>query len=152
MTTRRFAVIGVWLAGVALVSTYAGATWRADGPAAPEPAPYLEGLDFEETRPLSVPILADGAVTGYVVAQFVFTADARTLKQLTVTPHAFVVDEALRAIYANDKANFAKLQRVDLDAMLATIRTRVNARFGGDLVKDVLIKDFNYVRADQLRG
>lgn len=145
-------LVGAWLSAVTLGSAYLGATWTTSGPAVAEAQPYLEGLDFEETKAINVPILADGAVAGYVVAQFVFTADAKTLKGLTVTPHAFVQDEALRAIYANDQINFAKLQRMDLDALRLRIRERVNARFGGDLVKDVLVKEFNYVRIDQLRG
>ena len=62
------------------------------------------------------------------------------------------LDEALRAIYSNGKVDFSRLERVDIDALLKTVKTGVNARLGGELVKDVLVKEFNYVRKDQLRG
>lgn len=148
----RLLLLGIWICAVTLASSHVAVLWRAGTPQAPADTPFLEGLDYEETNPISVPILANGSVQGYVVAQFVFTADAHTLRQLTVRPHAFISDEAIRAIYTNAKTDFAKLERVDIDALLKTVKANVNARFGGDLVKDVLVKDINYIRKDQLRS
>lgn len=152
MTMTRLLLLGIWICGVTLASSHVAVLWKAGTPAAPAETPFLEGLDYEETTPISVPILANGAVQGYVVAQFVFTADAHTLRQLTVRPHAFISDEAIRAIYANARTDFSKLERVDIDALLKIVKANVNARFGGDLVKDVLVKDFNYIRRDQMKG
>jgi len=151
MTTARLLVLGAWICGVTLVSGHMALTWRAETPPAAE-TPFFEGLEYEETALIHVPIIANGDVQGYVAAQFVFTADARTLRQMTVKPHAYVRDEALRAIYSNGKVDFSRLERVDIDALLKTVKTGVNARLGGELVKDVLVKEFNYVRKDQLRG
>ncbi|TCR63658.1 hypothetical protein [Bosea sp. BK604] len=152
MTMPRLLLLGLWICGVTLASSHLAVLWRGGAPPAPAETPFLEGLDYEETSAISVPILANGIVQGYVVAQFVFTADAHTLRQVTVRPHAFINDEAIRAIYSNSKIDFAKLERVDIDALLKTVKANVNARFGGDLIKDVLVKDFNYIRKDQLRS
>ncbi|AMJ62652.1 hypothetical protein [Bosea sp. PAMC 26642] len=151
MTTARLLMLGVWVCGVTLVSGHLALTWRAEA-TPPTETPFLEGIDYEETAILHVPILADGQVQGYVAAQFVFTADARTLRQMTVQPHPYVRDEALRAIYSNAKVDFSRLERVDIDALLKSVRTNVNARFGGDLIKEILVKEFNYVRKEQLRS
>jgi len=69
-----------------------------------------------------------------------------------VKPHPYVRDEALRAIYSNTTVDFSRLERVDIDALLKAVKTNVNGRLGGELIKDVLVKEFNYVRKDQLRG
>ena len=151
MTTAQLLVLGAWVCGVTLVSGHMALTWRAETPPAAE-TPFFEGLEYEETALIHVPIIANGDVQGYVAAQFVFTADARTLRQMTVKPHAYVRDGALRAIYSNGKVDFSRLERVDIDALLKTVKTGVNARLGGELVKDMLVKEFNYVRKDQLRG
>ncbi|MDP3256837.1 MAG: hypothetical protein Q8S58_13020 [Bosea sp. (in: a-proteobacteria)] len=151
MTTARLLVLGAWVCGVTLLSGHLALTWRAETPPAAE-TPFFEGLEYEETALIHVPIIANGEVQGYVAAQFVFTADARTLRQMTVKPHPYVRDEALRAIYSNGNVDFSRLERVDIDALLKTVKTGVNARLGGELVKDVLVKEFNYVRKDQLRG
>ena len=151
MTTTRLLVLGAWVCGVTLLSGHIALTWRAETPPAAE-TPFFEGLEYEETALIHVPIIANGEVQGYVAAQFVFTADAHTLRQMTVKPHAYVRDEALRAIYSNSKVDFSRLERVDIDALLKTVKTGVNTRLGGELVKDVLVKEFNFVRKDQLRG
>lgn len=150
MTTVRLLMLGVWVCAVTLASGHIALTWRAETQP-PAETPFLEGIDYEETAMLHVPILADGQVQGYVAAQFVFTADAHTLRQMTVKPHPYVRDEALRAIYSNGTIDFARLERVDLDALVKTVKTNVNARLGGDLIKDVLVKEFNYVHKEQLR-
>lgn len=151
MTTARLLVLGAWVCGVTLLSGHLALTWRAETPPAAE-TPFFEGLEYEETALIHVPIIANGEVQGYVAAQFVFTADAHTLRQMTVKPHAYVRDEALRAIYSNSKVDFSRLERVDIDALLKTVKTGVNTRLGGELVKDVLVKELNFVRKDQLRG
>jgi len=151
MTTARLLVLGVWICGVTLLSGHLALTWRAEKPPAAE-ASFFEGLEYEETPLIHVPIISDGQVQGYVAAQFVFTADARTLRQMSVKPHPYVRDEALRAIYSNTKVDFSRLERVDIDALLKSVKSGVNARLGGELIKDVLVKEFNYVRKDQLRS
>ncbi|MDR6869125.1 hypothetical protein J2Y55_000118 [Bosea sp. BE125] len=151
MTTARLFLLGAWVCGVTLISGHLALTWRAERAPATE-TPFFEGLEYEETSLIHVPILAGGEVKGYVAAQFVFTADAHTLRQMTVKPHPFVRDEALRAIYSNTQIDFSRLERVDIDALLKSVKTNVNSRLGGELIKDVLVKEFNYVRREQLRS
>ncbi len=52
-----------------------------------------------KTHMVSVPILTDGQVLGYVVTRMQFTADVDQLKASTVQPEAFVADEAFKIIY-----------------------------------------------------
>lgn len=151
MTPIRMLILGGWVCGVTLLSGHLALTWRAEKPA-PAETPFFEGLEYEETAMIHVPIIAKGDVQGYVAAQFVFTADAHTLRQMTVKPNAYLREEAIKAIYSNAKLDFTRLERIDLDALLATIKTKVNARLGGELIKDVLVKDLNFIRRDQLRS
>ena len=53
----------------------------ASGPAPPaeaEPEKLYGGLETVRTRMISVPVIRSGAIQGYVLAQFSFTADAET--------------------------------------------------------------------------
>ena len=72
----------------------------------------LEGLVYEKTKVINVPMIAEGSVQGYIVAQLVFTADAKVLRQLPVPPEAFVVDEAFRSIYGDQKTRFQESRPV----------------------------------------
>ena len=50
-----------------------------------------------KTRMVSVPIMADGQVLGYVVTRLQFSADYRRLKPARCSRKPFVADEAFQA-------------------------------------------------------
>jgi hypothetical protein len=126
------------------------AYWKENGRLLPKEE-YLAGLQYQKTRALSVPMVENGGVQGYIVARFVYTVEARTMHQLTVPPEPFVVDEAFRRIYADDRLDFRKLARYDLSILTAAIKQSVNERMHADIVQDVLVEDFNYVSRDEFQ-
>jgi hypothetical protein len=70
---------------------------------------------------------------------------------LPVPPEAFIVDEAFRNIYGDEKIDFKNLSRYDLAHFAQTVREHVNRRLQVDVLQDVLVQDFNYVSKDQIR-
>ena len=136
-------VIGVWAAMVALIASYSVAQWKAEVKPSEE-KPYVEGLEYRKLEPLTVPMIADGMVQGYVLARLVFTADAGALRQLKVEPEPFVADEAFREIYNNGRIEFGKLAKYNLDQIVAHIKENANKRLGPDFVQDILIEEINY--------
>jgi hypothetical protein len=90
-------------------------------------------------------MIENGSVQGYIITQFVYTVDARIMQQLQVPPDPFVVDEAFRKIYADERLDFRNLARYDLSILTTGIKQRVNERMQADIVQDVLLEDFNYV-------
>lgn len=135
---------GVWVCVVTLAAVYFAAT-SAGGAAASADKPPLHGLDYVKTRQISVPRIADGEIQGYVVARFVFTIDAEMKRDLPVPPEVFVVDEAFRAIYGDEKIDFANVQKTDLSFLTTGITEGVNARLQPGLIQETLIEQFNYV-------
>jgi hypothetical protein len=151
MQIVRLLLAGVWACIVTVGVSLALSYWKESHAAlAPKPD-YGGGLVYEKTRVINVPMIAEGSVQGYIVAQFVFTADATALRQLPVPPEAFVVDEAFRNIYSDEKFDFKNLSRYDLTHLTRTVRERVNKRLQTDVLQEVLVQDFNYVSKDQIR-
>src|SRR5262249_5638165 len=151
----RMVLAGLWVCILTAGASYAVAYWKergsVSGSLAPAKEEYIEGLQYQKTRALSVPMVENGNVQGYVVARFVYTVDARTLNQLTVPPEPFVVDEAFRRIYADERLDFRKLARYDLSILTAPIKQRVNERMHADIVQDVMVEDFNYVQKEEFQ-
>jgi hypothetical protein len=141
---KKLLLGGIWVCAVTSASVYF-ASWNAGTASAPAEEAYLQGLDYVKTRQITVPRIAEGKIQGYVIARFVFTVDAQALRQLAVPPEVFVVDEAFRAIYGEDKLDFADLRKVDLSGLAAMIATKVNDRVQPELVKEVLVEQFDYV-------
>jgi hypothetical protein len=146
-------LLGIWLCGVTLGAAYGIMTWQKQQRAAAEAvkteAPVLEQM---QTKVINVPIIADGAVQGYVLAQFTFTVEANKLKELSTKPDLILVDEAFKLIYAGEAVDFRRLRRADVDALSKILLANVNKRFGQALVHDVLVQQLNYLPRDQLRG
>ena len=147
----RLLAIGLWACIVATGSSYAAGYWLARHGKVAGSDETFQGLEYKKTRTINVPVIAQGAVQGYVVAQFVYTIDSKVLKTLSVPPEAFILDEAFRMIYAEEKLDFRKLGKIDLGRMTQQLVERVDARVKGGVVKDILIQDFNYVGKDELR-
>ena len=146
----RAAVFGVWIGAVALgASTGAGVI--ASAPRADKPAASATTLESRKTRSLQAPVLSHGVVQGYLVAQFVYTGDAAALKALPVAPDAFLLDEALRYLYARGEADLSDISRIKVDELTGLLRERVNARLGVAVVKEVMAHELTFVSREQVR-
>ncbi|WP_230533141.1 hypothetical protein [Microvirga roseola] len=147
----RNIIAGFWVCGLTLASCYGAVMWATrDGASKPQPA--LVGLQYKKLPPLNIPVIAEGAVQGYVVANMVFTADAETLRQISIPAEAIVQDEAFRYIYADETLDFRRLSRYDVNAMIANVRANVNKRLGAEIVKEILLENFNYVDKADVRS
>lgn len=148
----RLILAGFWICLVTLATGYfaidrfAGQA-RADSDA----ADYFQGIAYEKTRPITVPIIAGGAVEGYVVAQFVYTAETRVLRDLVVPPDSFIADEAFHHIFTASDIDFRNLRAFDSRAFLAAIVERVNRRLDAPIVRELLVEELNFVDKAQLR-
>lgn len=147
-------LLGAWLCAVTLGAAYGVMTWQK-GKMAAETA-RIDGapatLEQLQTKMLNIPIIRDGAVQGYVLAQFVFTVESKKLKELSTKPELVVVDEAFKLIYTGEAIDFSRLRRNDIGALSKLIQENVNKRFGEKLVHEVLVQELNYLPKDQLRG
>ncbi len=108
------------------------------------PEQTASAITSEKTRVINVPVIANGAVQGFIVAQFSYTADSRSMKKLTMSPGAFILDEAFRTLYSDDHLDFSHLEKYDINKLTAHLVKSTNERLGVDVLKAVLIQDFTY--------
>jgi hypothetical protein len=147
----RLVLAGLWACLLTAGTSYGVAYWKENGTLLAPKEEFIGGLQYQKTRALSIPMVEDGSVQGYIVARFVFTVEAKTLRELTVPPEPFVVDEVFRRLYADEHLDFRKLARYDLSALTTAVKQRVNERMQADVVQDVLVEDFNFVTKDELQ-
>ena len=144
-------VAGFWVCAIALGSCYGAAMWTVSK-GAPEKKGTLVGLQYKKLPVMNVPVIVEGSVQGYVVATFVFTADADTLRSISIPADAIVQDEAFRYIYSDGSLDFRKLSRYDVNGMIAKVRANVNKRLGAEIVQDILIENFNFIDKSDIRS
>ena len=140
-------LLGLWAIAVALGASYAVAF--VETPAKTDAAAGKPALESQKTRAINVPIVAGGAVRGFIVAQFAYTTDAGKTKTLSVSPEVFLLDEAFRTIYADDKLDFLHLDKYDISGLTKQLVVATNTRLGEDVVHDVLVQDFTFISKEE---
>jgi hypothetical protein len=149
----RIILSGLWVCVATLVSSYVAVSWQAhSAPGSAEHSAVTSKIENIKTRMISVPIIADGAVQGYVVAQFSFNTNVDVLKALPFKPEDVLVDEAFKTVYAGEGLDFRKLKKQDLPNLSKKIAENINKRFGNKLVEETLIQELNYMTKEQARA
>jgi hypothetical protein len=143
--------IGLWACIVTLGASYGAIEWQLRHAAGKGVEDDGKKLEEVRTKAINVPIIADGAIQGYIVAQFVFAIDAKLLHELSVKPDIYLLDEAFKTIYAGEKVNFRQLKKQDLPALAKQLGENVNKRLGAAMVQDVLIDQLSYVPREEAR-
>jgi hypothetical protein len=143
-------LIGVWACGVTLAATFGGAYWRAK-PAKDAAGQHEEATQTRPVKPVTVPVIIDGVLKGYVSAEFtIVTVAAADGHGAGVDPESFFIDEAFRLIYADTKTDFAHIQKADLAALTRQLTSNINQRLGKTVVKETLVKSVTFVAREDI--
>jgi hypothetical protein len=144
--------VGLWACVVSLGATYGVIQWKMSQSAPHEVEEGPGKIAEVKTKAINVPIISDGAVQGYIIAQFIFTIDTKLMNEMPVKPDVYLLDEAFKTIYAGERVNFRQMKRQDLPALAKLLGENVNKRLGAPLVHDVLIDQLSYVPKEEVRG
>ncbi|MCW4113725.1 hypothetical protein NPA31_001955 [Aurantimonas sp. MSK8Z-1] len=148
----KIIAIGVWVCVVSLGSSYGMALFASkSAPTEKQEPSYFEGLDYRKTDPITVPVIYEDKIRGYILARFVYTIDGKTVAGLAVPPDPFMLDEAYRVIYSAKGFDFDRPERYDVAKLTEDIKKAVNARYKKDIVEDVLIEQFDYIEKDKVQ-
>ena len=152
----RIIVIGLWICVVAFGSLFVAVRQNAssaDGVLAASGrfAGGFGGVDYVKTDVMSVPILSNGAVAGYVVTQLVYTIDSNIHQKLSVPLEFFISDELFRKFYGS-YSDTKEIETVNFEDVRASIIADLNARFPEPVIKDLLVEQFNYISTEEIRA
>lgn len=144
-------LIGLWVCIVALGSSYFFVQMNNSSSANVPSEEEVGGVEFIKTDMVSVPIIREGKVEGYLVAQLSFAVNKGKLAKLGFEPAPYLVDVAYRTLYESSAIDFSQLRPQDLTALVKKISEGANAKLGNEIVKDVLVNEINYVPRDEVR-
>ena len=147
----RFGLLlaGVWAAVTTVGSTFVVSRFLNANVAPVEANKPATHQEIKTLRPISVPILRDGQLQGYVVLQLKYAIDAG---QAVSDPDVYITDEVFRLLYGNQQIDLTKLTRIDLDNFLTEARKHVQERLKSDIVKELFIQEAHYVWQRDLKN
>jgi ATP-dependent Lon protease len=142
---------GIWVCVITLGAAYGAFQWQANQKPDTDAKSKIQ-KEAVKTRMISVPIIMEGALQGYVMAQLTFTVDAKINKEMAIKPQEYLLDEAFKVIYSDGGIDFRNAKKQDLVGITTKIAQNTNTRLGQPLVEDVLIQELNYLPKEQTRG
>lgn len=143
--------MALWASLIAVLASTAATQWQASraAPTSAQGGGHARAYEFRKTRVINVPVVSDGALEGYVIVQFLYSIDAKAAETLTVSPDAFLMDQAFRTLYGDPKLDFRHLEKYDMAALTGDLKTLLNAKLGEGMISEVLIQDFSYMTKEQ---
>lgn len=108
-------------------------------------------IETAKTRMISVPIVSENVIRGYVIARFEFAMDAGLGKASGVPVESFVADQAFKVIYSYAAHDFKAVQKHDVAAISGRIIEGVNKRMGGDVVKHLLVDSWMFLNKKDVK-
>lgn len=141
---------GVWVSLVTVATVFGVLEWQKRSEVGGAEAEMR--IEEFRTKAINVPIIGEGTIQGYMVAQFVFTVDAAAMKKVSVSPEVYVLDEAFKTIYAGEQVNFQNMKKQDLPLLAKKLGDNVNKRLGVAMIQDVLIDQLSYIPKSEVRG
>lgn len=149
----KMIISGVWVCLVTLGAAYFAFQWQVNAkPVDPSQKHFNANKEAVKTRMISVPMIRDGALQGYVMAQLTFTIDSKLNKEMPIKASEYLLDEAFKVIYGESDLDFRNFKKQDLVGISKQIADNANKRFGNPIVDDVLIQELNYLPKEQARG
>lgn len=146
----KFIVAALWLCAVTVGTIFFSFSQAGQKTAAAETAaPFFGGLDYVKADLISVPLIRNARVDGYVLAQLVYTAEPREMRKLSIPIQNLLTDEAYAFIYADPAFDMAKF---DLEGFKTGLRDSINKRVGSQLIHDVLIEQIDYLPKTDIRN
>ena len=101
----RTLLISFWIAGLTLASVYFGIEMRRSQPT-PETAPAVLAARSIMLKAITVPVIADGALKGYVLTSIAVAVSPDVLKTVPQPAEPLLVDAAFATIYGEERIDF----------------------------------------------
>lgn len=137
--------VALWACFVMFGASYGVGAWMKTRGAPAAAIEQTAGSESRKTKELNVPIIRDGAIKGYVVLQLNFVVDLAVAKALATPPDAFVVDEAFRYIFDDDRIDFAHLDKIEIEKLTRALTFKVNARLKAPVITEMAVQECNFL-------
>lgn len=147
----KLVLIGLWVILVTAGATVASSYLAGKGGDTPAAASDTNPVEELKSDMMSIPVIRNGGIVGYVIIQLTYAADKVLLDERKIEPTPYLNDAAFRAIFTASEVDYQRLRTEDLDRLTSAIGTEANKRFGREVVKQVLIQQLNFVRKEEIR-
>jgi hypothetical protein len=141
----RALATSVWIVSITLAAAYFGHTMQRPGPAHGAAEQVANAPTTIKIKSMTVPVVGEGTVQGYILTQLTISAKSDLLKTLPQPPELLLSDEVFKTLYAEEQIDFKHIEKTDLSKLSQKIRDNINSRVGAVIAEDVFIQELHYM-------
>ncbi len=148
----KFLLIGIWTCGLLSVSVfYFVSNQSAENQPVEKVGKYFGGLDYVKLDPVSVTIIRDKEIRGYLIIEAVFTIKQSTKDKLSVPVEFLLQDIIIGTMHGNADIDIFRLERFDVESFRKNLLDKINAKVGDNTIYDILIQKIDFISKDDVR-
>ena len=141
----RSLLASIWIVSITLAAAYFGHAMQGPRSTASEAAQVAKAPTTVKLQTMTVPVVANGTLQGYVLTEISIAAKPDLLKNLPQPPELLLVDEVFKTLYSEEQIDFKHIEKTDLTIVSQKIRDNINRRAGAAVAEDVFIQALHYM-------
>lgn len=110
-----------------------------------------EKAEVVKLDPVSVPVVREGKIQGYVIGRFAFSAPASAIRKDKDVLSLYVNEAIFRSVYEEEGLDFTALKIVEVDKLIGRMVTKANARLGQSTIVQIFVESMNFLAHDAVR-
>jgi hypothetical protein len=147
----KLVLTGIWVCAITLASVYFSVK-MATAPAAPVESSKESQLELVKGETITVPMIANGAVTGYFLSRVSYMMNKDTVKGMTLPLTELTTDELFTLLMGNKMVDISNLKSFDPQAFRDAIKKGMNEKLGGDYVSEVILEQLEYLSKEEVKA
>ncbi|OCJ17705.1 hypothetical protein A6U87_01845 [Rhizobium sp. AC44/96] len=147
----KLVLTGVWVCAVTLASVY----FSVHLATAPAPAPdesKQSQLELVKGESITVPIVHDGAVSGYFLGKVSFMINKDLVKNASLPLTEMTTDELFTLLVGNKMVDVANMKAFDPQAFRDMIKKDLNQHLGGEYIEQVMLEQLDYLSKEDVKA
>lgn len=148
----KLLLTGLWVCVVTLGAVYGAVQLNKPAPPVNEEARKKEMQELVRGESITVPVLSDGAITGYFLGRISFMMDKEKIKGVKLPMTELTTDELFTLLIGNRMVDLSKPGAFDLEKFRSAIKESLNRKLGDGLVAEVLVEQLDYLSKEDIRN
>lgn len=148
----KLLITGIWVCVVTLGAVYASVQLNAPAPPVDEAAQKKALQELVRGETVTVPVISEGAITGYFLSRVSFMMDKEKIKGVKLPMTELTTDGLFTLLVGNKMVDISRPGAFELEKFRAAIKTDLNKKLGDELVHEVLVEQLDYLSKEDIRN
>lgn len=148
----KLLLTGIWVCVVTLGAVYASVQMNKPAPPVDEEAKKKSMQELVRGESITVPIISEGAISGYFLGRVSFMMDKDKIKGVKLPVTELTTDALFTLLIGNKMVDLSKPGAFDLQKFRSSIREDLNKKLGDTYVAEVLVEQLDYLSKEDIRN